>query len=67
VKPTPQQAKDDDWSCGIRVVWNFRQLANDLPIREQDPKLMALEMVEGLQASVEDNTMIRYERRHRVK
>ncbi|KAL2783537.1 hypothetical protein BJX66DRAFT_121593 [Aspergillus keveii] len=65
--PTPQQAKDDDWSCGIRVVWNFRQLANDLPIREQDPKLMALEMVEGLQASVEDRTMIRYKRRHRVK
>jgi hypothetical protein len=67
MKPTPQQAKDDDWSCGIRVVWNFQQLANDLPIREQDPKLMVLEMVEGLQASVEDKTIIRYERRHRVK
>ncbi|RAL06642.1 uncharacterized protein BO97DRAFT_309607, partial [Aspergillus homomorphus CBS 101889] len=57
--PTPQQS--DNWSCGIRVVWNFRQLSNDLLIGSWDtvlsPESMALEVVNGLITCVEENTI----------
>ncbi|KAB8213218.1 hypothetical protein BDV33DRAFT_210420 [Aspergillus novoparasiticus] len=65
--PTPQQ--DDAWSCGIRTVWNFRRLSNNLPIRAGDsvlnPERMMLEVVEGLAACVESGAMTRYIRRRR--
>ncbi|KAL4985854.1 hypothetical protein BDW68DRAFT_179306 [Aspergillus falconensis] len=57
--PTPQQ--NDDWSCGIRVIWNFRRISNGLSIgswdKILDPKEMKLEIVEGFMACVRDNAM----------
>ncbi|KAE8358565.1 hypothetical protein BDV27DRAFT_163459 [Aspergillus caelatus] len=65
--PTPQQ--DDGWSCGIRTVWNFRHLSNNLPIGSGDtvlnPERMMLEVVEGLTACVESGAMTKYIRRRR--
>ncbi|KAL4864639.1 hypothetical protein BDV12DRAFT_200881 [Aspergillus spectabilis] len=62
--PTPQQ--NNAWSCGIRVIWNFQQLSNNLPIggwdRVLNPEPMTLEIVQGLVACVEDNAMERYQR-----
>ncbi|KAF4230400.1 hypothetical protein CNMCM6457_005976 [Aspergillus fumigatiaffinis] len=59
--PTPQQS--DGWSCGVRVVWNYRRLSNGFPIgtwtTKLCPKRMKLEIVEGLIACVESNTMRR--------
>ncbi|KAL4993993.1 hypothetical protein BDV10DRAFT_189454 [Aspergillus recurvatus] len=57
--PTPQQ--NDDWSCGIRVIWNFKRISNGLSIgpwdKILDPKEMKLEIVEGFMACVQDNAM----------
>lgn len=59
---TPQQ--DDSWSCGVRVVWNFRRLANNLPIGEWNttlsPERMKMEIVEGFAACIEGRAMKRY-------
>ncbi|KAF7173935.1 hypothetical protein CNMCM6106_008021 [Aspergillus hiratsukae] len=45
---TPRQL--DDWSCGIRVIWNFRRLCNGIPIgswsQRLNPEPMLLEIVE---------------------
>ncbi|KAL2846621.1 hypothetical protein BJY01DRAFT_234522 [Aspergillus pseudoustus] len=63
--PTPQQS--DAWSCGIRVIWNFRCLSNSLPIGGWDtlldPEPMTQEIIKGLITCVEDNAMERYRRR----
>ncbi|CEL07121.1 uncharacterized protein CDV56_101378 [Aspergillus thermomutatus] len=63
--PTPQQS--DAWSCGIRVIWNFRCLSNGLPIGGWntllDPEPMTQEIIKGLVTCVEDNAMERYRRR----
>ncbi|KAL4887994.1 hypothetical protein BDV59DRAFT_196843 [Aspergillus ambiguus] len=60
--PTPQQR--EGWSCGARVIWNFRRLSNGLPIGSRetviDPNRILLEIVEALQGCVEDNAMRRY-------
>ncbi|KAE8399780.1 hypothetical protein BDV37DRAFT_259679, partial [Aspergillus pseudonomiae] len=65
--PTPQQV--DGWSCGIRTVWNFRRLSNNLSIGAGDtalnPDRMILEIVEGLTACVEGGAMTKYVRRRR--
>ncbi|KAE8396945.1 hypothetical protein BDV37DRAFT_289843 [Aspergillus pseudonomiae] len=65
--PTPRQR--DGWSCGIRTVWNFRRLSNNLSIGAGDtalnPERMILEVVEGLTACVEGGAMTKYIRRRR--
>ncbi|BDD62333.1 hypothetical protein MAP00_007304 [Monascus purpureus] len=63
--PTPQQ--DDGWSCGIRTVWNFRHLSNNLSIEtnSSNPERMLLQVVEGLIACVEGGAMTKYIRRRR--
>ncbi|EED20958.1 hypothetical protein TSTA_081910 [Talaromyces stipitatus ATCC 10500] len=62
--PTPQQR--DGWSCGTRVVWSFRRLANGLDIGSWDTVLSSerlnMDIVSGLQASVEWNAMQKYNR-----
>ncbi|QKX61623.1 uncharacterized protein TRUGW13939_08775 [Talaromyces rugulosus] len=59
---TPQQI--DGWSCGARVIWNFKRLANGLPIGPRDTvhdsNRMTLEIVDGLMACVEDGRIIKY-------
>uniref|UniRef100_A0A093ULD9 Ubiquitin-like-specific protease 1 n=1 Tax=Talaromyces marneffei PM1 TaxID=1077442 RepID=A0A093ULD9_TALMA len=40
--PTPQQR--DGWSCGTRVVWNFRRLANGIEIGSWDTVLSSEDM-----------------------
>ncbi|CRG92861.1 hypothetical protein PISL3812_09934 [Talaromyces islandicus] len=59
---TPQQT--DNWSCGTRVIWNLKRLANGLPIgiwdTVHDSNRMALEIVDGLTACVEDGRVIKY-------
>ena len=61
-QPTPQQ--NDSWSCGVRVVWNFRRLANNLPIGDWDttlsPERMKMEIVEGFTTCIEGGAMKRY-------
>ncbi|KAK5042846.1 hypothetical protein LTR84_012801 [Exophiala bonariae] len=60
--PTPQQ--NDSWSCGVRVVWNFRRLANNLPVGDWNmtlsPERMKMEIVEGFAACIENGAMKRY-------
>ncbi|KAJ9503197.1 hypothetical protein H2202_001351 [Exophiala xenobiotica] len=60
--PTPQQT--ETWSCGIRVVWNFRLLSNGLSIggwdTVLDPERMKMELVEGFHASVQADAMSKY-------
>ncbi|KIW79860.1 hypothetical protein Z517_06475 [Fonsecaea pedrosoi CBS 271.37] len=60
--PTPQQA--ETWSCGIRVVWNFKLLSNGLSIGGWDivldPERMKMELVEGFHASVQADAMSKY-------
>ena len=65
---TPQQS--DTWSCGMRVMWNFSRLLNNLPIRGWDnvldPERMKMELVEGLLACVESSAMkMRRDKRHK--
>ncbi|KAI2835493.1 hypothetical protein CBS11350_10019 [Aspergillus niger] len=59
---TPQQ--QDGWSCGIRVIWNFRQLCYGIPIgsweERLNPEPLLLEIVEGMEASVQGNAMRKY-------
>ncbi|KUL81575.1 hypothetical protein ZTR_09850 [Talaromyces verruculosus] len=65
--PTPQQR--DGWSCGTRVVWNFRRLANGFDIGSWDTVLssedMNMEIVSGLAACVESNVVQKYSRSHK--
>ncbi|KUL81763.1 hypothetical protein ZTR_09237 [Talaromyces verruculosus] len=65
--PTPQQR--DDWSCGARVVWSFRRLANGWDIGSWETVLSSeeinMEIVNGLKASVESNAMQKYSRRRK--
>ncbi|KAF3401261.1 hypothetical protein DPV78_006082 [Talaromyces pinophilus] len=65
--PTPQQR--DGWSCGTRVVWNFRRLANGIEIGSWDTVLssedMNMDIVSGLAACVESNVVRKYSRNHK--
>ncbi|KAK5401667.1 hypothetical protein LTR06_011031 [Exophiala xenobiotica] len=60
--PTPQQT--ETWSCGIRVVRNFKLLSNGLSIggwdTVLDPERMKMELVEGFHASVQADAMSKY-------
>jgi hypothetical protein len=64
MQPTPQQR--DGWSCGTRVVWNFRRLSNGLDIGSWDTVLsserMNMDIVSGLTACVESNAVQKYSR-----
>ncbi|EXJ73556.1 uncharacterized protein A1O5_03317 [Cladophialophora psammophila CBS 110553] len=60
--PTPQQA--ETWSCGIRVIWNFKLLSNGLSIGGWDivldPERIKMELVEGFHTSVQEGVMSKY-------
>ncbi|EED22537.1 hypothetical protein TSTA_060320 [Talaromyces stipitatus ATCC 10500] len=62
--PTPQQS--DDWSCGTRVIWNFKQRCNGFDIGSWDTVLdserMQLDIVNGLMACIDSHAIRKYSR-----
>ncbi|QGA17621.1 hypothetical protein EYB26_005296 [Talaromyces marneffei] len=63
--PTPQQS--DNWSCGARVIWNFRRRCNGFEIGSWDTVLdserIQLDIVNSLMACIDSNAMQKYSRR----